>query len=312
MAYDLVIVGAGPAGLTAGVYAMQRKLNTLIIDAGEAGGQLINIYPEKTIANYPSVTEIHAHELGWSMVDHARTSGCEIHEHEIVHDILDRGEGVVVISDQGEYETKTVVLAIGTGLFRPKLLGAPGEERLKDKGIFYKLPEKKELSGKRILFVGGGNSALEMALLASDVAQVYIVHRRDCFRADACIIDRVVAKNIKTIMSAEVKEITGLDRVEGAVLNIGEPVQEMRLDIDMVVINIGVTPELEFLEKWNVALEGNQIKVDTEMRTSRKGVFACGDAVIYPGKYRQIVVACGEGANAANSVYKYVMKPYWA
>jgi thioredoxin reductase (NADPH) len=312
MAYDLVIVGAGPAGLTAGVYAMQRKLKTLIIEAGEAGGQLINIYPEKTIANYPSVTEIHAHELGWSMVDHAKASGCEIHEHETVHDILDRGEGMVVVSDKGEYETKTVMLAIGTGLFRPKLLGAPGEERLTGKGIFYKLPEKKDLSGKRILFVGGGNSALEMALLASDVAQVYIVHRRDCFRADGCIVDRVVAKNIKTIMSAEVKEIVGNDRVEGAVLNVGEPAQEMRLDVDMVVINIGVTPELEFLEKWNVVLEGNQIKVDTEMRTSRKGVFACGDAVIYPGKYRQIVVACGEAANAANSVYKYVMKPYWA
>lgn len=312
MAYDLVIVGAGPAGLTAGVYALQRKLKTLIIDAGEAGGQLINIYPEKVIANYPSVTEVHAHELGWSMVDHAKTSGCEIHEHEVVHDIVDKGDGLVVISDKGEYETKTVILSIGTGLFQPKKLGAPGEDRLEGKGVFYKLPEKKDLAGKRIVFVGGGNSALEMALLASDVAQVYIVHRRDCFRADGCIVDRVVAKNIKTIMSAEVKEIVGKDKVEGVVLTVGEPVQEMRLEADIVVINIGLTPELEFLEKWNIGLEGNQIKVDTEMRTSRRGVFACGDAVIYPGKYRQIVVACGEGATAANSVYKYVMKPYWA
>ena len=312
MAYDLVIVGAGPAGLTAGVYAENRKLNTLIIEAGEAGGQLINIYPEKVIANYPSVTEIHAHDLGWSMVDHAKAAGCDIHEHEIVQDILDRGEGLVVVTNKGEYETKTVILSIGTGLFRPKMIGAPGEERLEGKGVYHKLPEKKELDGKRILFVGGGNSALEMALLASDVAQVYIVHRRDCFRADGCIVDRVVAKNIKTIMSAEVKEILGGDRVEGAILSVGEPAQEMTLDVDMVVVNIGVTPELEFLQKWNVALEGNQIKVDTEMRTSRRGVFACGDAVIYPGKYRQIVVACGEGATAANSVYKYVMKPYWA
>ncbi|HEY3419950.1 MAG TPA: NAD(P)/FAD-dependent oxidoreductase [Methanomassiliicoccales archaeon] len=312
MVYDLVIVGAGPAGLTAGVYAMSRKLKTLIIDAGDAGGQLINVYPEKTIANYPSVTEIHAHELGWSMVDHAKSSGCEIREHEVVKDIVDKGEGLVVISDKGEYETKTVILAIGTGLFMPKMLGAPGEERLKGRGVFHKLPEKKDLAGKRILFVGGGNSALEMALLASEVAQVYIVHRRDCFRADGCIVDRVVAKNIKTIMSAEVKEILGEDKVDGAVLNVGDPPQEMRLDVDMVVINIGVTPELEFLEKWKVALEGNQIKVDTEMRTSRRSVFACGDTVVYPGKYRQIVVACGEGATAANSVYKYVMKPYWA
>jgi thioredoxin reductase len=312
MVYDLVIVGAGPAGLTAGVYSKQRKLNALIIDAGDAGGQLINIYPEKVIANYPSITEVHGQELGWSMVDHARASGCEIHEHEVVQDILDRGEGLVVVSDKGEYETKTVILSIGGGLFRPKMLGAPGEERLVGKGVYHKLPEKKDLEGKRILFVGGGNSALEMAMLASEVAQVYIAHRRDCFRADGCIVDRVVAQNIRTIMSAEVKEIVGQDRVEAVVLGVGEPAQEIRLDVDMVVINIGLTPELEFLKKWNIVLEGNQIKVDTEMRTSRKGVFACGDAVIYPGKYKQIVVACGEGATAANSVYKYVMKPYWA
>ena len=298
--------------MTAGVYAMQRKLSTLIIDAGAAGGQLINVYPEKTVANYPSVTEVHANELGVSMVDHARSSGCDIREHEVVHDIVDDGNGLAVVSDKGRYETKTVVLAIGTGLFAPKLLGAPGEERLEGKGVHHKLPEKKDLAGKRILFVGGGNSALEMALLASDVAQVYIVHRRESFRADAVIVDRVVARNIRTIMSAEVKEIVGKDGVEAVVLSVGEPAKEMRLDVDMVVINIGVTPELEFLERWNVVLEGNQVKVDTEMRTSRKGVFACGDAVIYPGKYRQIVVACGEGASAANSVYKYVMKPYWA
>jgi ferredoxin/flavodoxin---NADP+ reductase len=312
MAYDLVIVGAGPAGLTAGVYAMQRKLKTVILDAGVAGGQLINIYPEKAIENYPSVTEIHAHELGWSMIDHAKTSGCEIREHEVVQKIIDRDDGLVVVSDKGEYETKTIILAIGTGLFQPKLLGSPGEERLEGKGVYHKLPTKEELKGKRILFVGGGNSALEMALLASDVAQVYIVHRRDCFRADGCIVDRVVAKNIKTIMSAQVKEIVGKDSVEGAVLTVGDPAEEMRLDVDMVVISIGMTPELEFLTQWNVGLDGNQIKVDTEMRTSRKGVFACGDAVTYPGKYKQIVVACGEGATAANSVYKYVMKPYWA
>ncbi len=151
-----------------------------------------------------------------------------------------------------------------------------------------------------------------MALLAADVAQVYIVHRRDCFRADGCIVDRVVAKNIKTIMSAEVKEILGTDKVEGAVLTVGEPAQEMKLEVNIVVINIGVTPALEYLEKWNIGLEGNQIKVDTEMRTSRKGRLRLrrrghlsGQVPADRGRLR------GRGT-AANSVYKYVMKPYWA
>jgi thioredoxin reductase (NADPH) len=312
MIYDLIIIGAGPGGLTAGVFARSRKLSTLILEAGVSGGQLVTLYPDKGIENYPGCVIAQSAKLAQRLRTHAQSMGCEIHENEKVLDIIDKDGHLAVTSDCAEYEAKGVIIAIGIGLFKPKKLGSPGEERFADEGVFYKLPEKDRLVNKRVLFVGGGNSALEMALIAKDVAEVYIVHRRDKFRADESVVERVKASKIETIMNAEIEEIDGGDCVEHVHVRIGNPPETLRIDVDMVVINIGFTPEVEHLERWGVEIEDNQIKVDTDMRTSRQGVFACGDIVTYKGKYKQIVTACGEAATAANSAYKYIMKPYWA
>lgn len=312
MLYDLIVIGAGPAGLTAGVFSRSRKMSTLILDAGEAGGQLVTLYPDKGIENYPGCVVTQSAKLAQRLKTHAQSMGCEIHEYERAIDIVDKEGHLAVISDKGEYEAKGVVIAMGIGLFKPKRLGVDGEDRLADKGVYYKLPEKDRLVNKRVLFVGGGNSALEMALIANDLAKTYIVHRRDKFRADESVVEKVQASSIETIMNAEVDEIGGGGSLDHVVLRVGDPPQKMRLDVDMVVINIGFTPELDNLAHWGVEVDGDQIKVDTDMRTSRPGVFACGDIVTYKGKYKQIVTACGEAATAANSAYKYIKKPYWA
>jgi ferredoxin/flavodoxin---NADP+ reductase len=312
MIYDLVIIGAGPGGLTAGVFARSRKLSTLILEAGATGGQLVTLYPDKGIENYPGCVMTQAAKLAQRLRTHAQSMGCEIHENEKVLDIVDKDGHLAIVSDQGEYEAKGVIIAIGIGLFKPKKLGSPGEEKFTERGVFYKLPDKDRLVNKRVLFVGGGNSALEMALIAKDVAEVSILHRRDKFRADESIVERVQASKIRTIMNAEVEEMVGRDGVEHVYVKAGNPPERIKIDVDMVVINIGFTPEVEYLERWGVDIEENQIKVDPDMGTSRQGVFACGDIVTYKGKYKQIVTACGEAATAANSAYKYIMKPYWA
>jgi len=312
MKYDLIIIGAGPGGLTAGIFARSRKLSTLILEAGVSGGQLVTLYPDKGIENYPGCVVTQSAKLAQRLRTHAQSMGCEIHENEKVLEITDKEDHLAVVSDCAEYGAKGVIIAIGIGLFKPKKLGAPGEEEFKDCGVSYKLPEKDKLANKRILFVGGGNSALEMALIAKDVAEVCIVHRRDKFRADESVVERVKSSKIRTIMNAEVEKIDGRDHVEHVHVRTGNPPESIKVDVDMVVINIGFNPEIEHLEKWGVDIEDNQIRVDTDMRTSRRGVFACGDIVTYKGKYKQIVTACGEAATAANSAYKYIMKPYWA
>jgi len=159
--------------------------------------------------------------------------------------------------------------------------------------------------------VGGGNSALEMALMASEVADTYVLHRRDKFRADEGVVEQVENSSIETIMSGEIVEIRGEDWVEEVEIGFADK-PNLIMPVDQVIINVGFTPELKELERWDLELDGTQIVVDFEMRTSRRGIFACGDIVSYPGKYKQIVTGCGEAATAANSAYKYIKKPYWA
>ena len=312
MKYDLIVVGAGPAGLTAGIYARSRKLNTLVIDAVCAGGQLMSLYPDKTIYNFPSFSKIQARKLVEKLVGHAQHMGCEIAEGVRVTTIEDGDGELVVNTDKGSYGATSVVIAIGMGLFKPRRLNVPGEREMEGNGVHYKLPDKDRLVGKRVFFVGGGNSALEMALIACDVAETKVCHRKDCFRADESVVDRVDTSSIMKIMESNVREIhndgervTGVTYVDCS----GEDVYE---DTDMVVINIGFSPDLTALKRWGIELDGDLVAVGEDMSTSRNGMFACGDVVAYPGKYKQIITACGEAATAANSAYKFIKKPYWA
>jgi thioredoxin reductase len=314
MSYDLVIIGAGPAGLTAGIYAAARKLNAVILEAGDGGGQPGNVYPEKPMANYPGLPVNETRDLMARFSEHALKAGCDIRRRERALDIADKGDVLLVHSEKAEYETKAVILATGGGLYKPKRLGAVGEEEFEGRGVYYRLPETHLLEGKRVLFVGGGNSALEMALLCATMPDTYtcLVHRRDTFRADACNVDRLGPEGVKTYLCSEVAEIKGKDKVESVILKVGDPPELEEMPIDMVVIHIGFTTEPEDIKRWGIEPQDGLIKVGTDMRTSRRGVFACGDIVTYPGKYKQIVVACGEAATAANSAYKYIAKPYWA
>jgi ferredoxin/flavodoxin---NADP+ reductase len=304
MDYDLVIIGGGPAGLTAGISAVERRLRTVIIDADEAGGQPGILYPEKEILNWPCFQKVTGHDISKDFVDNAVRKGCVLKENETAMDILDVPGGLKVVTDKGAYTAKAVIIAIGNGFLKPVRLDVPGAAELEGKGIHYMMPMRKEFTGKRVMFVGGGNSALEMALMVCDIADTCIVHRRDSFRADHSIIDRVRDSNIRTIMNAVVLRFEGRDKVEKVLLQVGN-VQEL-IDVDLVVIKVGMIPEPENLKRWNLDLVDNSIKVDQQMKTSRKGVFACGDAVTYPGKYRQIVTSSSEGATAVNSVISYL------
>ena len=306
MDYDLVIIGAGPAGLTAGICAVQSRMRTVIIDAAEAGGQPGMLYPEKEIHNFPTSQIVTGRDISKSFVEHALNKGCALQENETVEDILDIPEGFNVVTTRGSYTTTSVIVAIGNGFFIPKKLDVPGAVEFEGHGVYYMTPSKKGFMGKRVMFVGGGNSALEMALMVHEISDVCIVHRGDAFRADHCFIERVAESEIRTHMNAEVLRIEGDGKVERAVLKVGDA--EEAVPVDMVVIKVGMTPEPEHLKRWNLELEDDGIKVSQMMMTSRKGIFAAGDAVAYLGKYRQIVTSCSEGATAANSAIKYVKK----
>lgn len=311
MCYDLIIIGAGPGGLTAGIYARSKMMKTLIIDANTVGGQLISLYPEKGVHNYPGFETIQARRLSDKLYAQAESMECEIHESEKVMDIIDAEGGYTVKTDKGEYHTVSVLIAIGMGMFKPKKMGAAGEDELEGKGVAYVLPKKEDLVSKKVVMFGGGNSAIDMALVSCTVTDTTLVHRKDTFRADESTVAQLSKSRVKTEMNATLVSVNGTDHVESVTLRRGNG--EFEIPADLVVINIGISSDLEDLKIWGIDLTpSGLIKVDTDMRTNRPGIFACGDVVDYEGKHKLIITACGEAATAVNSAYKFVKKPYWA
>ncbi|MDD2626909.1 MAG: NAD(P)/FAD-dependent oxidoreductase, partial [Candidatus Methanomethylophilus sp.] len=278
MIYDVIIVGAGPAGLTAGIYARSKMMSTLILESGKVGGQLVTLYPEKGVHNFPGFESVQARKLSDKLYAQAESLECDIHENEQVDEIKDGDQILEVVTSKTVYQARSVIIAIGMGQFFPKKMGAPGEEEFTDKGITYILPVKEDLVGKKVVMFGGGNSAIEMALIADSVTDTTIVHRRPEFRADEINVKNLDNSHVCRIMSATVKSFNGKDRLESITLD--QNGQELQIPADLAVINIGILANLDVLKRWGLELtENGLIKVGYDMSTNRHGIFACGDAV---------------------------------
>ena len=311
MCYDVVIIGAGPAGLTAGIYARSKMMSTLILDSGRVGGQLVSLYPEKGIHNYPGFETIQARKLSDKLYAQAESMGCEIKENEKVETIDNGDQELLITTVKGVYHAKSVIIAIGMGSFKPKKMGCPGEDELNGKGVAYLLPPKEEIIGKKVTMFGGGNSAIDMALVADSVTDTVIVHRRADFRADESTVKDLDASGIRKVMNANLVSINGTDRVES--VTVSQDGQEIVIPTDLAVINIGISADLEDLRRWDMELtKEGLVKVGFDMSTNRPGIFACGDAVAYDGKVKQITTAMGEATTAVLMAHKFVKKPYWA
>ena len=314
MVYDLIIVGGGPAGLTAGVYARTRKLATLILEAQAMGGQLEWLYPTKSVYDYPSYIAIEGRELAQLFSLHSRESGAEMRAEEVV-DIERHPSAFTVVTRQGKsFETRTILLAMGMGLFEPKRLDVPGETEFEGKGVEYRVRDRHEFKNKRVIVVGGGDSALEIALeIFAAANKVILVHRRGEFRAMEKNVEAVLKSPIQVLFDAEVTSIEGDRAVERAVVYDNRTLKKQVFDVDDVIVNIGFEPKITPLPRWGIELEAERlIKVKADMSTSVRGIYACGDIVSYPGKDKRIVTGCGEAVTAVMSVYKYLKQPYWA
>ncbi len=312
MVYDVTVVGGGPAGLSAGMFAAARRLSTLIIDAQKLGGQLTYLYTTKSIYDYPGYMAIGANELGQSFVEHAREAGCELREGEEVVDIERDGLTFTVTTGRGEYEARSIILALGMGLFEPRRLDVSGELEFEGRGVHYMIADRRPFEGRRVLFIGGGDSALEMALnLVSIASEVTIAHRREQFRAMEKNVEAVLDAPIRILWNAEVKQFTGDGRLEQVVLFDNRTAEETILDADEAVIQIGLVPRIPRLREWGIETVARSIRVGQDMSTSVEGIFACGDIVAYPGKDKRISSGCGEAAAAALGAYRYVKRPYW-
>jgi thioredoxin reductase (NADPH) len=308
MTYDLIIIGAGPAGLSATLTACYLRLKHLVLEADEAGGALIHIYPWKEVDSFIGFCGMDGQEIAEKMAEHVKKEGAIIKEEENVTEIKrDEKKRIFrVKTDKGVYETKTVLFASGTS-GTPRKLGVPGED---NPNVHHSIADPVKYKGKRVLIVGGGDTALETALvLNKNGAKVYLAHRKDEFRAMNKTQEEIKRSKVEILSNTELREITGKRKIDKVRLLDNKTNKERVFEVDNVVICIGSVFSLDLLRGTGVKMESDKIPVNEEMKTNVEGLYAAGDIT---GRLKRIPEAIGEGHLAVYSIFKYLKKPYWA
>lgn len=301
MLYDVIIIGSGPAGLSAAIYAQRAKLATLVIEkAPMSGGQILNTYE---VDNYPGIPGVGGFELGSKFRAHADALGCSFVTAE-VREIQEEEGKKKIVTEKETYETKTLILATGA---THRKLGVPGEEELMGMGVSYCATcDGAFFKGKTTAVIGGGDVALEDALfLARLCEKVYLVHRRDEFRGAKVLQERVFeTENIEVVWDSVVEEIQGEDMVEKISIYNKKKEEKSELEVQGVFIAVGIQPNTEIYRNLVKMDEGGYIIAGEDGVTQTKGVFAAGD--LRTKQLRQVITAASDGANAVTSVEKYL------
>ncbi len=298
MKYDVIIIGGGPAGLTAAVYCLRRQLKTLVI-AKAVGGQAVMA---EQVENFPGQIAISGWELMQKMEKQAKEFGAEFIADEIAG-LQSQSDIFSIVGINGSYEAKAVILAFG---LTPKNLGAPGEEEFKGRGVSYcAICDGPLYKGKTVAVVGGGNSALEAAEYLSKIAsQVYLVNRTGNFGGDMVLFDRLKnTKNVECYCLHRVIEVKGDNKIKSIILE-AEDNKQVEVNIDGVFVEIGYEPKSGWVKGVVKQNERGEIITDKAGQTSVEGIFAAGDCTDVG--FKQMVIACGEGAKAALSAYKFL------
>jgi thioredoxin reductase (NADPH) len=300
---DVVIVGGGPAGLTAGIYAVRSGLKTAIVEKGALGGQVATT---PVVENYPGFKHVGGKTLVDMMVSHA-LEYVQIFQGEEVLDIKP-GTPIEIQTSRRKFKTKAVLLATGAS---HRHLGAVGETRFAGRGVSYcSTCDGPLFKGKTVIMVGGGNSAVTEALYLQHMgASVTLVHRRESLRAQEHLVHNLNENGIPIIWNTEVKEIRGDKQVEEVLLLNTKTGESSTMKIDGVFVAVGYSPSVELAKKIGAELtEEGYIKRDARHRTNVPGIYSAGDV---EGGYKQIVIAAGQGAEAAISIFEDLIHPYW-
>jgi thioredoxin reductase (NADPH) len=298
--HDLVIIGGGVGGMTAGIFAARYRLKTVILEKAVVGGQPAIA---ERIENFPGFPEIDGWELSTRLEKHAVELGVGVVEPESVQRVESEGRYLHVIGERGQYRTKALIVASGG---QPRLLGVPGEKEFTRKGVHYCAQcAGLGYEGKRIAVVGGGESALLGALYLSKIGrEIILIHRREAFRAEKILQERILdCESIKILLDSTVEEITGDKVVGGIKVRDLKTAELFPMDLDAVFVYIGYVPNTDFIDVDKD--DRGFLRVNRQMQTSHPGIFACGNVV---REDAQIISAMGEGAVAAISAARYVME----
>jgi thioredoxin-disulfide reductase len=303
--YDVIIIGAGPAGFTAAIYAARREMKTLII-AKEPGGQIMWA---SEIENYPGFISIDNFDLISKMQEHVKANNVEIKTKEVSEIRKIKKGGFEIVADGEKIQTKTVIIAMG---LTPRKLNVPGEQKFLGKGVTYCANcDGPFYRDKVVAVVGGGNAALDAAEIMSKIAKkVYLVHRRQEFKAFEVLVKEVKSKkNIELVLDSAVSGVVGKENVDSIDVKNVTTNEVRNIELDGVFIEIGRVAQTEIVKDLVKRDKKNQIIIDDYCRTNLSGLFAAGDVTTVP--FKQISIATGQATIAALSAYQFLQIGDW-
>ncbi|MFZ5813700.1 MAG: NAD(P)/FAD-dependent oxidoreductase [Bacillota bacterium] len=312
--YDITLIGAGPTGLFGVFYAGMRGMRTKVIEAlPEVGGQLTALYPEKDIFDVAGFPRVHAKKLVEAckeQADHANPNATYVFNQRVENVVkLEDGTFELTTHTGEKHYSRCVLISAGIGAFEPNRIPNESAREYENKGVFYSVVNLPQYTGKRVLVVGGGDSAVDYALMTEPVAsQVTLIHRREGFRAHEESLNKLAASKVNVKLFYELRSVSGDGNwVKQATIFDNRTGEETTLDVDYVVLGTGFKASLGRMLEWGLDIEGKkQIVINSKGETNIPGIYAAGDIAWYPGKIRLIATGFGEVATAVNNAKAYI------
>jgi len=304
--WDLIIVGAGPAGLTAGLYGARSGLKTLVLEEKTPGGQVAET---PLVENYPGFRSIGGRDLIDKMTEQCKEVGAKVNELEGVVELDLKGEKKTVKTNKATYTASALIIASGG---HHRMLGAAGENEFRGRGVSYcAVCDGAFFKGRKVLIVGGGYSAVVSAIyLANLASDVKLSHRRSQLRAEGVSVKDLQTQKVEILWNTELKEIKGDVKVRSVILTNNKTGETKELNVDGVFIQVGEVPNSQFAKEAGVEVdERNYIVIDARQRTNIRGVYAAGD--VTNGPVKQIGTAVGQAIVAVTEAFGYIKRPYY-
>jgi len=306
---DIVVIGGGPAGMFAAFYSGIRQASVKIIESmPQLGGQLAALYPDKYIYDVAGFPKVTAQELVTRLSRQMEHFQQEICLEEKVLEVKKREERLFeIVTDKAVHWAKAVIITAGIGAFEPRRLELPEAAGYEKKNLYYFISDVQQFKGKKVLINGGGDSAVDWALMLEPIAEsVTLIHRRDKFRAHEHSVQQLLNSKVKLLTPVEITRLEGEEQIDNVTLTDIKSKETWQLEIDAIIVNFGFMSSLGPIAKWGLNIQNSSIVVDTRMETNIPGIFAAGDITTYPGKLKLIATGFGEAPTAVNNAKVYI------
>lgn len=307
--YDITIIGAGPVGLFTAFYGGMRQATVKIIESlPQIGGQLSALYPEKYIYDVAGFPKIRAQELVNNLKEQMAKFEQTICLEQEVQEVEKQADGIFKLKTNKEiHYSKTIIITAGNGAFQPRKLQLPEAEKFEGKNLHYFINDLNQFAGKRVVICGGGDSAVDWALMLEPIAEkVTVVHRRDKFRAHEHSVENLKNSNAEILTPFVPVQLIGDENINQIVLEEVKGERKEVIDVDDVIVNFGFVSSLGPIKNWGLEIEKNSILVNSKMETNIKGIYAAGDICTYDGKVKLIASGFGEAPTAVNNAKAYI------